>query len=496
MDLLDLQKRLKIEAISNDFKGNFIGISYNSRVVKPGDIFVAIRGEVVDGHAFLDEAKRRGAVSAIVEDPEGCRLPYIQVQDSRAALASVSALFYSDPSKKLKVIGITGTKGKTSVAWILGHILRTAGKKCAVLGTLGLRKQNGTVIDFNLTTPLALEIHREMKDLVDNGYDSLVMEVTAHGIHLKRILDVHFDHAIFTNIGQDHLDFFGWEDYVATKRRFFDDVTISNVKEGLAILNADDEYFGTFAVASHDKYLSYALENKADVTLGARESDGSYLMETPDGFLRFIPKVSGRFNLLNILAASASAVTMGVPLGDISAALNSFEGVPGRYQRITDDKTPFSVFVDYAHNPQSVEAVLQDARHAKFNRILAIVGCGGDRDKTKRSQMGRIARELVDELIITSDNPRSEDPMKIIEDIVVGVKEAESKIPYHVEPDREKAIALGVSRLKHNDALFILGKGHEDYQILATGKIKFDDARIARKYINRRLRDENKGENA
>jgi len=245
MDLLDIQRRVKIESISPDFSGNFIGLSYDSRQVRPGDIYVAIKGEVVDGHAFIDEAKRRGAIAACVEDSEGCRLPYIQVQDTRAALASLSALFYSDPSKELEVIGITGTKGKTTVAWMLGHLLKHAGRKCAVMGTLGLIRQNGKVIDFNLTTPASLDIQREMRKLVDEGYDSIVLEVTAHGIHLKRVLEVHFDYAVFTNIGQDHLDYFKWDDYIATKRRFFEDTTQSKVKEGLAILNADDDYFSS-----------------------------------------------------------------------------------------------------------------------------------------------------------------------------------------------------------------------------------------------------------
>ncbi len=496
MDLLDIQRRVKIESISPDFSGNFIGLSYDSRQVRPGDIYVAISGEVVDGHAFIDEAKRRGAIAACVEDPDGCRLPYIQVQDTRAALASLSALFYSDPSKELEVIGITGTKGKTSVAWMLGHLLKHAGRKCAVMGTLGLIRQNGKVIDFNLTTPASLDIQREMRKLVDEGYDSIVMEVTAHGIHLKRVMEVHFDYAVFTNIGQDHLDYFKWDDYIATKRQLFEDTTQSKVKEGLAVLNADDDYFGSFVVASHEKYLSYALDNIADVTLGARESDGSYLLETPDGFSSFKPGVSGRFNLLNFLAATATALTLSISLDDIATALSTFKGVPGRYQKVSAENVPYNVFVDYAHNPQSVEAILRDARTEDFNRIIAIIGCGGDRDREKRPLMGRIAMELADELIITSDNPRSEDPSRIIDEIIEGVEHSGLERPYHVEPDREKAIALGVSRLKEKDALFILGKGHEDYQILATGKIRFSDSKIARKYIARRLRSEDKGGNS
>jgi UDP-N-acetylmuramoyl-L-alanyl-D-glutamate--2,6-diaminopimelate ligase len=490
MDLLDIQRRVKIESLSDDYSGNFIGINYDSRKVRPGDLFVAIRGEIVDGHAFLDEAKRKGAVAACVENPEGCRMPYMVVEDTRAALASLSALFYSDPSKELKVVGIVGTKGKTSVAWILGHILKTANRKCAVMGTLGLRKQNGDVIDFNLTTPPSLEIQRELRNLVNEGYDSIVLEVTAHGIHLKRVHDVHFDTGIFTNIGQDHLDFFGWDDYIATKRRFFEILSLSKVKNGLAVLNGDDDYFGSFVVASHDKYLSYALENQADVKLDPRNADGSYDIKTPEGRIRFKPKLAGQFNLYNYLAAAGGALTLGVSPEAIAKGLASFSGVPGRYQRV-EHKGDFHVFVDYAHNPQSVEAILQDAKKAGFSRVLAIVGCGGDRDRDKRSKMGRIARDLADEIIITSDNPRSEDPMRIIDEIVRGVKESDEEHPYHVEPDREKAISLGVSMLKHNDALFILGKGHENYQILSTGKIHFDDAEIAGKYIDRRLRLEN-----
>jgi len=492
MDLLSIQRRIKIESISDNFTGNFSGISYDSRKVQPGDMFFAIRGEIVDGHAFIDEARRKGAIAACVEDPEGCRLPYIQVMDTRLALASLSALFYGDPSKSLKVVGIVGTKGKTSVAWILNHILKTAGQKTAVMGTLGLRKANDTVVDFGLTTPPSLDIQREMRKLVDDGYDSFVMEVTAHAIHLKRIVDIHFDRGIFTNIGQDHLDFFGWDDYVATKKRFFEEMTLSRQKETLALLNADDEYFGSFAVASHDRYLSYGIESKADVSISSREEKGTYVITTPDGAFRFKPQLPGRFNLMNYLAASSAALTMGVRLEDISSALSSFRGVPGRYERVAP-RSPYIVFVDYAHNPQSVEAILKDARTAGFKRVLAIVGCGGDRDRDKRSKMGKIARELADEIIITSDNPRTEDPDRIIKDILVGVKDAETENPYHVESDREKAIALGVSLLSEGDALFILGKGHENYQILSSGKIHFDDSEIARKYIERRIADANRG---
>lgn len=496
MDLLDIQRRLKIESISPDFSGNVTGLNHDSRNIKPGDIYVAIKGDVVDGHAFIDEAKRRGAIAACVENAEICSLPYVEVEDTRVALALLSSLFYGDPSKELDVIGITGTKGKTSVAWMLGHILRTAGRKCAVMGTLGLIRQKGAVIDFHLTTPSSLDIQREMRKLLDEGYDSIVMEVSAHGIHLKRVLDVHFDHAIFTNIGQDHLDYFDWDDYIETKRSFFSDVTLSKVKEGTAILNADDDYFGSFVVASHDKYLSYALNSNADVTLGIRQSDGSYLLESPSGFATFKPAVAGRFNLLNYLGAASAALTLGISLEDITSALSSFKGVPGRYQRIGSPDLPYYVFVDYAHNPQSIEAILTDAKTADYDRVIAIIGCGGDRDRDKRPEMGRIARELADEIIITSDNPRSENPSSIIDEIMVGVEESESDTPYFTEPDREKAIALGVSRLRKNDALFILGKGHEDYQILATGKIKFSDSKIARKYIARRLRDENQGGNS
>jgi len=492
MDLLTLQRRIRIESISNDFKGNFIGISYDSRKVMPGDIFIAIKGEIVDGHAFIEEARRRGAVAACIEDPEGCRLPYIQVEDTRTALASLSALFYGDPSKSIKVIGIVGTKGKTSVAWMLGHILRVAGIKTAVMGTLGLRKQDGEVIDFGLTTPPSLEIHRELRNLIDNGYDAIVMEVTAHAIHLKRVVDVYFDRGIFTNIGQDHLDFFGWDDYIATKKRFFEEMTLSRAKEGLALLNADDEYFGSFAVASHDKYLSYAINANADVKLLSKDNNGVCTVKTPEGSFKFKPRIPGRFNLINNLAAASAALTMDVSLSKVAQALESFTGIPGRYQKVPS-KAPFNVFVDYAHNPSSVEAILQDAREGGYRKIIALIGCGGDRDRDKRSKMGKIARELADEIIITSDNPRTEDPNRIIQDIVVGVKEAESESPYHVEPDREKAIALGISLLQEGDALFILGKGHENYQLIASGKIHFDDVEVASKYIKRRLADESLG---
>ena len=492
MDLLTIQRRIRIESISDNFKGNFIGINYDSRKVMPGDIFFAIRGEVVDGHAFIDEARKRGAVCVCLEDPEGCRLPYIQVEDTRTALASLSALFYGDPSKSIKVIGVVGTKGKTSVAWMLGHILRTSGKKTAVMGTLGLRKEGGEYIDFGLTTPPSLEIQRELKNLVDKKYDSIVMEVTAHAIHLKRIVDVHFDRGIFTNIGQDHLDFFGWDDYVSTKKRFFEEMTLSRVKEGLALLNADDEYFGSFVVASHDKYLSYAIDSDADVRLLSQDRSGVCMVKTPEGNFKFKPRIPGRFNLINNLAAISTALTLGVSLNDMAKALESFPGVPGRYQKVPS-KAPFSVFVDYAHNPSSVEAILKDAKEGGYSKVIALIGCGGDRDRDKRPKMGRIARELADEIIITSDNPRTEDPNRIIQDIVVGVREAESESPYHIEPDREKAIALGISLLREGDALFILGKGHENYQILATEKIHFDDVEIAGKYLKRRLADEGHG---
>ncbi|HYE77517.1 MAG TPA: UDP-N-acetylmuramoyl-L-alanyl-D-glutamate--2,6-diaminopimelate ligase [bacterium] len=471
----------------------FAGIAFDSRKAMPGDLFVALRGETVDGHDYLQDAWERGARGVVVETPDPrIPLPYFQIPDSRRALSVLADAAFGYPSAHLTCVGLTGTKGKTSTSYFTQHLLQTAGHPCGVIGTLGIHA-HGVTMPLPLTTPESLDLQRMLACLRALGCTHATMEVSAHGIHFQRTRDIRFARAIFTNLGQDHLDFFGtMEAYAAAKRRLFEEQLLE-VPGAIALINADDPLGKTLIKSlGADRAIGYGTGHDAQV-------HGQLLAQRPDGLLcrvRFrggeeaelLAPVHGAFSLHNLLAAASCAESFGIPVPRIAEGLVTLPPVPGRHEVVSTAADDIRVIVDYAHTPQSVAAILASADREHHRPIIALVGCGGDRDRTKRPQMGRLAYEATDLLVITSDNPRSEDPQAIIEEVCAGVPADDLGRRVKVQVDRGRAIAETIASAPAGAAIYILGKGHEPYQILQDRTIEFDDRIHARQALEARRR--------
>jgi UDP-N-acetylmuramoyl-L-alanyl-D-glutamate--2,6-diaminopimelate ligase len=461
------------------------GITADSRDVAPGMVFVAITGFTHDGHAFAPEAVARGARAIVVQAPTvGVHdVTVVTVPDSRAALAQLSAAFYGHPSRALQLIGITGTNGKGTTAALIDAMLARAGMKTGVIGTLGA-KIGDRQVDLGRTTPEAPELQALLREMVDAGLSHAVMEVASHGLALHRVDRCRFQTAVFTNLTQDHLDFHGtMEEYGRAKLRLFEMVDPG----GMSVINLDDPAAGVFARASRAKVVTYAIDQPADfraeqVRLGVEGS--SFVVQSRAGKASVRSRLRGKFNVANALAALATAVHQGVSLDTAAAAIADFAGVPGRFEAV-DEGQPFAVIVDYAHTPDSLSNVLRTAREFAQGRVIAVFGAGGDRDRTKRPIMGRIAIELADTAIVTSDNPRSEEPMAIIDEILAGNRERGTGNGgfLTVEPDRRQAIRRAIEMAQPGDVVVIAGKGHEPYQEIKGVQHPFDDRAVAREAL-------------
>jgi UDP-N-acetylmuramoyl-L-alanyl-D-glutamate--2,6-diaminopimelate ligase len=460
------------------------GVSADSRTVAPGMVFVAIPGFTQDGHAFVPEAVARGAAAVVVQRAvESADVTVVTVPDTRVALAQISAAFYGHPSRELILIGITGTNGKGTTAALIDAMLTHAGTNCGLIGTLGA-KIGDKEIDLGRTTPEAPELQALLREMVDAGITHAVMEVASHGLALHRVDGCRFRAAVFTNLTQDHLDFHGsMDEYRRAKQRLFEMVDA----DGVAVVNADDAAASSMIQATRARVVTYGMTQLADITaadirLGV---DGTaFTVRTPSGSASVRSPLRGKFNVLNALAALATAETQGVALEASAAALADFPGVPGRFEAV-DEGQPFAVIVDYAHTPDSLKNVLRTAREFAQGRVIAVFGAGGDRDRTKRPIMGRLAAELADTAIVTSDNPRSEEPMTIIDEIMAGVQGPMSDVRIEVEPDRRKAIVRAVGIAETGDVVVIAGKGHEPYQEIRGVKHPFDDRDVAREALHR-----------
>ncbi|SIT00162.1 UDP-N-acetylmuramoyl-L-alanyl-D-glutamate--2,6-diaminopimelate ligase [Alicyclobacillus vulcanalis] len=481
--------------VTNAENPDVVNITTDSREVEPGSLFVAIRGHTVDGHRFVGQAVERGAVAAMVEErvadvPEG--VPQVIVPDTRHWSALIADRLFGRPSRELRVIGVTGTNGKTTVTHIVRHLLDASGKKAGLIGTVGAKLGSNTWPLPN-TTPEAVEIHRLLRRFVDEGATHAVMEVSSHALVERRAAGVSFACAAFTNLTQDHLDFHGtMERYAAAKALLF-----SRLGNGIgddpsravhAVINADDPYAPVMAEASAAPILTYGIDRDADVR--AREvqlsaSGARFAVQSPAGLLNIETPLIGRFNVYNTLAAVAIALVEGLAPADIEQAIRSYPSVPGRMERV-DEGQPFSVFVDYAHTPDGLENVLAAVREFATQRVLVVVGCGGDRDRTKRPKMAEVAVRWSDLAIFTSDNPRSEDPLAILADMRAGVSERDAHKVFE-EVDRRRAIELAVAEAKPGDVIVIAGKGHEDYQIIGAERRHFDDREEARRAIRARF---------
>jgi UDP-N-acetylmuramoyl-L-alanyl-D-glutamate--2,6-diaminopimelate ligase len=448
------------------------GLAYDTRTVEPGTLFFCVPGFTRDGHDFAPEAVARGAVALVVERPLDLAVPQIAVASVRAAMAPAAAAFYGDPTAELQTVGVTGTNGKTTTAFLIGALLEAAGRQTGLLGTVK-SVIGGAERPVERTTPEAIDLQRTFHEMLDAGDVACSMEVSSHALELHRADAIHFAAAIFTNLTQDHLDFHEtMEDYFLAKRRLFADARPRN-----AVVNVDDPY-GARLAAEQPGAVTYAIDREATYRATDVRTDltGSrFTVHGPDGPVKLSSPLPGRFNVCNVLAALAAVRALDVPLDVAAGAIETAGHVPGRFEPV-DAGQDFAVLVDYAHTPDSLENVLRAARQLTDGRVHVVFGCGGDRDRGKRPMMGEIAKRLADRVIVTSDNPRSEDPEAIIEEILAG-----SGRDVEHEADRRSAIATGIAGAAPGDVVVIAGKGHEQGQEFEGGrKIPFDDVTVAR----------------
>ena len=475
------------------------GIEYDSRNVTTGSLFVAVRGFETDGHRYVAEAARNGAVAALVEETTGAApIPEIVVPDTRRGLGLVAHEFYGRPSERLVTHGITGTNGKTTTSYLIDSILRRSGLKTGVVGTLGYRVGEHTVAG-DRTSPESLDLARLLDAMVDDGVEAVTMEISSHALALSRTTGVKLDTATFTNLSRDHLDFHvTLEEYGAAKRSLFEALAGEAGKPGSgAIINVDDP-FGRRLIETLDgsPRVEVVTYGRSDCDVFAREvamsSGGTDLvLGTPAGDVRTSIRLIGAFNVMNALAATAVAFSRGIPLDVIGHGLADVRQVPGRLE-VVDVGQDFSIVVDYAHTPDALKQVLATIRELGPNRLIVVFGCGGDRDRGKRPVMCEVAISGADVVIVTSDNPRTEDPRSIIDEIVAGRAGG-----VEIIEDRRGAIARAVELAGRGDAVVIAGKGHEDYQVIGREKMHFDDreeaAAVARLAVRERHGDHHAG---
>ena len=475
---------------------NVGGVTYDSRMVTAGSVFVALRGQRADGAAFATDAIARGAIAVVAEDPapEGVPVPWLQVGDARLALAALAASFYRNPSEKLLLIGITGTNGKTTSSYVVQSIFEAAGIHCGRIGTVGYRIGSREV-EASRTTPEAPELQRMLRDMLAQGCGACVMEVSSHALSLRRADYLHFAAGIFTNLTRDHLDFHrDMEDYFAAKRRLFELLPAA----AFGISNLDDPRGREMASASK-RPVTYAIDAAADVRPGplAFSLDGlSFEVRTPRGTLQIRSPLVGRPNAYNILAAVAAAMALDVPFSAIEKGVAVLAHVPGRFQVVSGVQDDVRVVVDYAHTDDALKNLLETARPLAAGRVITVFGCGGDRDRSKRPLMGAVAARLSDLVIVTSDNPRSENPGQIIEEIKRGIVMPADRMParngtsrstaHLAIADRKNAIERAIHDARPGDLVLVAGKGHEKYQVIGDRVLPFDDVEVARAALARR----------
>ncbi len=447
---------------------------YDNRQVTPGALFFCVPGFTRDGHDFAADAVERGAVALVVERELDVSVPQVRVNSVRAAMAPAAAAFYGDPTAELDVVGVTGTNGKTTTAFLVRALLEADGRQTGLLGTVK-SVIGGAEHEVQRTTPEAIDLQRTFRQMLDQGDEACAMEVSSHALELRRADAIHFAAAIFTNLTQDHLDFHPtMEDYFRAKRRLFKGGALS---PRTAIINVDDPY-GVRLAAELDEPTTFAVHAAAAYRAFDVKTDlsgSTFAVDTPDGRLELKSPLRGEFNVSNVLGALAAARALGVAAETCIGAIAAAGQVPGRFETV-DAGQPFAVVVDYAHTPDSLENVLRAARELTERRLHVVFGCGGDRDRGKRPLMGEIACQLADRVIITSDNPRSEDPEAIVQEVLVGAGPGAEH-----EVDRRAAIERALATAGPGDVVVIAGKGHEQGQEFEHGrKLAFDDVTVAR----------------
>lgn len=484
MLLSSLLDALPIKKVSLVSDGQQVqGITYDSRQVQPGWLFVAIKGFETDGHLYLHDAVERGACALVLQEdvavPEN--VAKILVEDSRKFLALVSARFFDYPSRKMKMIGITGTNGKTTTTNLINAVYREHGMKTGLIGTI--QSQIGDrVLPMERTTPESTDLQRLLAEMVDEAVQAVVMEVSSHALSLHRVEECAYDTAVFTNITQDHLDYHGdMNEYLRSKSLLFAGLGRDVHKTGIqhAVVNLDDPAAQQLIRSCNVPVITYGITASAVITaqnIRVTARGVSFEVAVDGKNMALNLKLTGKFNVYNALAAVAVGVADNIPLLTIKKALEAVSGVPGRFE-LVDRGQDFAVVVDYAHTPDGLENVLSTAREFTTSRLITVFGCGGDRDRAKRPLMGAIASRISDLAVVTSDNPRSEEPISIIEDILAGVRGVGGD--NIVIPDRREAIRYAIRNGEPGDVVVIAGKGHEDYQIIGHQKLHFDDCEEA-----------------
>jgi UDP-N-acetylmuramoyl-L-alanyl-D-glutamate--2,6-diaminopimelate ligase len=490
MQLLDLIAGADTGRITGPANPEIRSIAYDSRKAEPGAIFFALRGEKLEGVEFVKGALTRGAIAVASEHPRLADLPdaitWVELLPGtqRRGLARASANFYGRPGEALKLVGITGTNGKTTTAYLVDSILHAAGSMTGFVGTTGYRTPAGSRPALN-TTPESLDLQQMFAEVRDAGGTHAVLETSSHALAMDRLWGCHFAVAIYTNLTRDHLDYHKtFEDYFAAKRALFAG-TGAGVPH-VAVINSDDPY-ATQLSGLAERTLTYGLKGTPDLTTKkfALNINGlEFTAQTPSGKVEVSSPLVGRINVYNILAAIGAGIGLEIPVAQIEKGIANLENVPGRFQRI-DEGQPFLVVVDFAHTDDALRNLISTARElSPTARIITLFGAGGDRDRAKRPLMGEAAGALSDLVVLTSDNPRSEDPLRIINDVAVGLQKVDAK--YRVEPDRERALEIALEEARPGDIVLVAGKGHETTQVMADRTIEFDDREMARAILRGR----------
>ncbi len=476
--LTDAVRQQTVTAVAHDSR----------RIRKRGAIFVAVKGQQFDGVQFAPDAVARGAAIVVAsgDQPDGVQVPWLTVTDSRLALAELSAAFNGDPSQELTVVGVTGTNGKTTTTYLLASIFEAAGKPCGRIGSVGYYTGAGEKT-AQWTTPEAPDVQALLREMVDHRCAACAVEVSSHALAMRRVDGTRFAAGVFSNLTRDHLDYhLDMEHYFSTKQRLFDMLE----KAAPAVINIDDPY-GMRLASVAGRPVTYSLNGSADVTLDRLEStmDGSSLdIVSPRGRCRVRTRLPGRLNVYNVLAAVAAAVALDVPLEAIEVGVAGLEGVPGRFETVSSPADDVRVIVDFAHTDDALRAMLTAVRELCDGRVITVFGCGGDRDTAKRPLMGAVAVRLSDLVVVTSDNPRSEDPDHIIAEICLGMESAgDASHPFHVGiADRSAAIEYAIQQAECGDAVVLAGKGHETLQIIGNERRPFNDRLVAQAALARR----------
>ena len=495
MTFAELVEPLKLVEEHGNLRVEVSRLTDDSRFVKQGSVFVAVKGGRVDGHAFIGNAITAGASALVVQDrgaPElgaiaasGRAVPTVRVEDSRRALGLLASRLSHEPSSRLSLIGVTGTNGKTTVTYLCKAILEAGGRRVGIIGTVGY--QIGSEwLAASYTTPGAVELQALLARMVDAGLDTAIMEVSSHALALDRTVGCEFDLAVYTNLTQDHLDFHAdMEDYFQAKLRLFTGLTMAGKKSRpkRAIVNADDARGHHVCGATPVPVWTYSIQKQSDIRaedISLSLAGTRFTAVTPVGKFPVEAKLVGEHNVYNILAAIGVGLQEGLSPDAIRGGIEAVENVSGRFERVHAGQN-FTVVVDYAHTEDALVRLLTTAQSLKTGRVITVFGCGGDRDRGKRPRMGRAAARLSDVVFLTSDNPRTEDPMTIMRQAEVGIHEAmdPSRVRYEMIADRRLAIEAAIGEAKAGDMVLIAGKGHEDYQIIGTNRVHFDDREVA-----------------